>query len=311
MRIRQITIMFAVFTIWVYGCGGNTQAIQTGIAQTQQISALETAAAGNGGSQQNADTTAAISAEVTTVRDLNMRFGDSTQYDIMTVIPGGEKVQVIGINADGAWFQVSYNNGIGWISSQYVEGDVPADLPVVSAPQLASGGGRGGNDNGGGGGGNDDTSGGGNDNGGGGGDEAGEALTEEEETTADEPDLAEAPADSTFSGEFEVTNQDARTSFHDLISAPGGDLTDDIFVRLVDEARIPVSVEENILLKLNCSGTGAESVRMTINGKIFNVACNKTWSYHVSSDVLSLNIAIELPFSVQGLVYWQLIITVK
>jgi uncharacterized protein YgiM (DUF1202 family) len=159
MKIRRtFLILFVLAALFLLACGPDAQAaIATGFAQTQQISALETAAAaGSQPTQQDqagATETVGTTVEVTTSRDLNMRAGDSTAYSVMTVIPANETVLVTGVNEDSSWYQVEYNGAVGWISATYTEGDVPADMPIATAPTLANnggGGGGGGNDNGGG-----------------------------------------------------------------------------------------------------------------------------------------------------------------
>jgi len=159
MKIHKIAFFLLVLGAFLLqACGPDAQAaIATGIAQTQQISQLETAAAGGSQATQEvqASVTEASSAtvEVTTVRDVNMRAGDGTAYGIMTVIPGNTTVPVTGVNADGTWYQVEYHGAVGWISTMYTTGDVPADMPVVTPSAAPSSGGGGG----GGGGGGDDS----------------------------------------------------------------------------------------------------------------------------------------------------------
>ena len=142
-------------------CGADTEsAIATGIAQTQQISQLETAAAAPDTAAP--EPSATVPAEtgttqvITTKQDVNMRAGDSTAYGVMTVIPGGESLQVTGINQAGTWYQVLYHDAVGWVSVDFTTGEAPANLPIVTPsaqPQATSSGGGGG----GGGGGGDDS----------------------------------------------------------------------------------------------------------------------------------------------------------
>ncbi len=151
MKIRRtFLILFVLAALFLQACGPDAQAaIATGIAQTQQISDLETAAAGGpqATQQDQASATEAANAavEVTTARDVNMRSGDSTAYGVMTVIPGGEKVTVTGVDEDGSWYQIEYHGAVGWISAAFTNGDVPADMPVVTPSAVANGGGGGGN----------------------------------------------------------------------------------------------------------------------------------------------------------------------
>jgi SH3 domain-containing protein len=161
MKIQKIIVfVLVVGAVLLQACGAGTEsAIATGIAQTQQISELQTQAAG-GGSQPTQESAASATPEtsgstvqVTTVRDINMRSGDSTAYGIMTVIPGNVPVVVIGINQAKTWYQVEYHGAVGWISVMYTTGDVPADMPVATPSAVASGGGGGTGGTGGGGGG--------------------------------------------------------------------------------------------------------------------------------------------------------------
>jgi hypothetical protein len=62
---------------------------------------------------------------------LNMRQGPSTAYDIITKLPWGTVVPVIGRTADSNWLQVTYQGASGWIWAAYtsVSGDL-ASAPV-------------------------------------------------------------------------------------------------------------------------------------------------------------------------------------
>lgn len=145
-----------VVLLAVSGCGDNVdEAIATGIAQTQQISQLETAAAGAQASSeptQQPTEPEATPVPITTSRDVNLRSGDSTAYPVITVVSGGEVLELTGVNQAGTWYQVRFRNTSGWISADFIEGEVPTDLPVVAPaappPQLptatsSSGGGGG------------------------------------------------------------------------------------------------------------------------------------------------------------------------
>ena len=144
--------LLVLLALALSACGGTESAIATGIAQTQQISSLETAAArpeNTAAPEATEEPTAeAASQEITTSQDLNMRAGDSTAYGVMTVIPGGEVLQVIGINQAGTWYQVLYHDVVGWISVGFTTGEAPADLPVATpSAQPSSGGNSNGNSN--------------------------------------------------------------------------------------------------------------------------------------------------------------------
>lgn len=149
--LNKSLLFLAAASFALAACGSTDAAVATAIAETQQISQLETAAAG--GSLPTATTAAAAeataspAASVTTSRDVNMRAGDSTSYAVMTVIPGGETLEVIGINAAGTWYRVRYHSAIGWVSLDFTSGAAPAGLPVATpsaAPQTGGTGGGGG-----------------------------------------------------------------------------------------------------------------------------------------------------------------------
>jgi hypothetical protein len=69
----------------------------------------------------------------TTAYWLNFRTGPGTSNSIITVLPKGTVVPVVGRNADTTWLQVNYNGVTGWISRYYttVQGDLGA-VPVTS-----------------------------------------------------------------------------------------------------------------------------------------------------------------------------------
>ena len=135
-----LSFLLALVSLALTACGGTESAIATGIAQTQQISELETAAAGNANTATpTPEATVTVeeaggSAGVTTNQDVNMRAGDSTAYGVMTIIPGGEVLQITGINAAGTWYQVLYHDATGWVSIDFTTGTPPANLQVVSPP---------------------------------------------------------------------------------------------------------------------------------------------------------------------------------
>ena len=167
MVIKRLSVLFLVslFALGLTACGAGTDsAIATGIAQTQQISQLETAAAAPDTPAPDApvsEATATVQADsgsggsVTTKQDVNMRAGDSTAYGVMTVIPGGETLQITGINQTGTWYQVLYHDATGWVSVDFTNGETPANLPVITpsaqpqAQATSSGGGGGGGGGGG------------------------------------------------------------------------------------------------------------------------------------------------------------------
>lgn len=58
--------------------------------------------------------------------DLNFRAGPGLNWEVVSVIPGGETVPVIGRTSSTAWMQVVYDGQLGWISTQFTvwSGDI-------------------------------------------------------------------------------------------------------------------------------------------------------------------------------------------
>lgn len=67
------------------------------------------------------------------VNNLNLRRGDSTATEIITKLALGERLSVLGRNANGTWYRVQRADGlVGWVSAQYIipDGDC-ANAPIV------------------------------------------------------------------------------------------------------------------------------------------------------------------------------------
>jgi hypothetical protein len=66
---------------------------------------------------------------------LNFRTGPSTNYNVLTVIPAGTQVPIIGRLGTNEWWQLRYNNTIGWVSAAFatVYGNC-GSVPVVNPP---------------------------------------------------------------------------------------------------------------------------------------------------------------------------------
>jgi hypothetical protein len=282
MKIRRTFLIVFVFgALLLQACGADAgDAIATGIAQTQQISQLQTEAAGGSQPEQQAQDSATVapvvaSVEVTTSRDVNMRSGDSTAYDVMTVIPGGETVTVTGVSADGSWYQVEYHGAVGWISAAFTNGDVPADMPVVTPSAVASSGGNtgGGNDNGG------NNNGGGNNSG--------------KDSFSFSADITDANFSNTVDGELEPGDSDSVTVHLEGYSGSN------------DTGHLRVT--------LTCSSPGADSVEVSesisrSNGKD---ACNRNWEYQTEMSDGDLVITLSLPADFSGSVTWSMTVENK
>jgi uncharacterized protein YraI len=74
-----------------------------------------------------------------TTTQLNVRAEHSTASASLGMIDIFAKVQVIGRDASGSWYQIIYaeaEEGKGWVRAEYVQVDAPAEIPLV---ETASG----------------------------------------------------------------------------------------------------------------------------------------------------------------------------
>jgi uncharacterized protein YgiM (DUF1202 family) len=161
---RMIIVMAVMFALLLQACGGSDtdtqEAIETFISQTQQISALETAAAG--GSSEGDSGDSADSAEepdsgegedsqpsstptitstptpdvpmVSVSQNTNCRTGPAIYYGYKTTINAGDFHEVVGVHAEGNDYAiVDYGGGATcWLWLQY------ADNKDFSAYNLTS-----------------------------------------------------------------------------------------------------------------------------------------------------------------------------
>ncbi len=73
--------------------------------------------------------------------NLNIRSGPSINHRIITTVPGGAKLPVIGIASDRLWYQVSSEGGDGWVNSYYTVGrgdfmGIPVTDSTAEAPTI-------------------------------------------------------------------------------------------------------------------------------------------------------------------------------
>ncbi len=158
MTVRKGALVVLVgFALLLAACGGlsTEDAIATGIAQTMQISQLETAAAGNngGGTQATAvpegggDATEAPTstlvptlgvAYVSVTQDTNCRSGPSVAYRLITTIAAGQQVEVLKTFPNSEYVVVQNPNSAGdcWLWLRYATAtDFTAyDLPTATQP---------------------------------------------------------------------------------------------------------------------------------------------------------------------------------
>ncbi len=265
-----ILVVLAIFSLALAACGGTDSAIATGIAQTQQISQLETAAAApdtavpEASIEPAAAETGTSGSQVTTKQDVNMRAGDSTAYGVMTVIPGGEILQITGINQAGTWYQVLYHDAVGWVSVDFTNGETPANLPIVAPsaqPQATNSGGGGG-----GGGGSDDSY----------------AFT---------LDVSHDGESSTVSGELNPGDSDYVTVYFEGF---GGS---------VDTGHLQVTLTCS-------AGENDVELSESIPRSNHSNECNGDWDYQIEESDSELVIGMTLPSSFNGNVSWTMTVMV-
>jgi hypothetical protein len=274
MLKKSIALSFLlIFSVLLGACGNADAAIATGIAQTQQISELETAAAGGDATDTPQPTNTAESAateespvsEVTTNQDVNMRSGDGTGYGVMTVIPGGEILQITAINPEGTWYQVAYHNASGWVATSFTTGTPPSGLPVVDPPPPQSGNGNSnGNSN------NDN-----NNNG-----------------SVDYEDY--------------VLILDYNDDQNHEIS---GEATRDVPARItIVVENMNNNSEAEVDIAFQCEANDVDDVDISSSGASDNTICNNNWSYDVDFDNDTITIFVE--FDANGKVEWTVIANV-
>jgi SH3-like domain-containing protein len=258
---KTATLVLAILvSLAMVACGAGTEsAIATGIAQTQQISELQTAAAGGVATAVPAESTATSGqtsggGEVVTSRDVNMRAGDSTSYGVMTVVPGGEPLDIIGINAAGTWYQVRYHDAIGWISVEFTTGDKPANLPVATPSAQPSSGGGNSNSNG-------------NSNG---------------------------NTNSNSGGDVETYVINLHIDDGDQQSVSGV-VSQNVVSRIVIRVEFSNNYDEGeVDIAFQCDTSEPENVDISSSGATDNTICNNNWSYELDEDNNEAVIIVEL-----------------
>ncbi len=159
MKQQRHVFMFAIvlLALLLGACGGGQDteaAIATGIAQTLQISQLETAAADNNGGQATQAPSGEATAEsgeptstlvptlgmayVSVTQDTNCRSGPSVAYRLITTITAGQEVEVIKTFSASDYVVIKNPNAAGdcWLWLRYATAsDFTAyDLPTATQP---------------------------------------------------------------------------------------------------------------------------------------------------------------------------------
>ncbi len=68
------------------------------------------------------------------IQRLNVRSGPGMTFDTLGMLEPGVTVSLTGKNTTASWFQIDYPagpGGRGWVTSQYIQTDASADLPVL------------------------------------------------------------------------------------------------------------------------------------------------------------------------------------
>lgn len=78
---------------------------------------------------------------VSAVNRINVRTGPDVTSDLLTSLPAGEGVQIIGQNSDGSWYNVRLDDGReGWMASRFIRVE-PSSTPVPTttpSPDLTA-----------------------------------------------------------------------------------------------------------------------------------------------------------------------------
>lgn len=72
---------------------------------------------------------------VVSVAELNVRQGPDTRYPSVGTLQRGDRIEIIGRNADGSWWAIAYRGGSAWVFAELVtpEGDI-SGVPLVASP---------------------------------------------------------------------------------------------------------------------------------------------------------------------------------
>lgn len=66
---------------------------------------------------------------------VNLRLGPGTNYEVVSVLPQGQSLEIVGRSADSAWWQVISPAGLLWIATSVTTAsNVTPDIPIVPAP---------------------------------------------------------------------------------------------------------------------------------------------------------------------------------
>jgi PKD repeat protein len=67
---------------------------------------------------------------------VNVRLGPGTDYAVIGTLLAGQSAGITGVSPDGAWWQISFAGGPGWVSSFFVVAQNTQNVPIVTPPTL-------------------------------------------------------------------------------------------------------------------------------------------------------------------------------
>ncbi len=67
---------------------------------------------------------------------VNVRTGPGTNYPVIGTLLAGQSAGITGVSPDGAWWQINFAGGAGWVSSFFVIAQNTQNVPVVTPPPL-------------------------------------------------------------------------------------------------------------------------------------------------------------------------------
>ncbi|MCB2202664.1 SH3 domain-containing protein [bacterium] len=193
--------------------------------------------------------------QATLNQDLNVRYGPGTEYGIITALPGGTTLDVIGIDQYGYWWQVQLPDGtIGWVSISYTTSENTEDVEVVAGPPAPT-------------------------------------SSSSEASPTESGGGSVAPSDSDISTTLNIKSGNLSKSGE--ISYPDGDSVDEVFVQVNGFDSITTSGEA--VYFLNCSSTGSPPSITFIGGSVVDgvVACNSSWTVFYTNDSDTSTITIQ------------------
>ncbi len=82
----------------------------------------------------------AMPIEGITTTEINIRAQPSTASAALGAISIFTKVQIIGRDSTGSWYQITYADSAGWVRAEYVQVDTGDEIPVVTAATRSASG---------------------------------------------------------------------------------------------------------------------------------------------------------------------------